>query len=324
MRAYEAHKRSWGLVDFVDQDRLMLELLGNRDLEIQLRERIESGFVDEFQDTSPLQLANFVAISRIARSSVWVGDPKQAIYGFRGTDPDLITHVAPKIQEAAGGTRSTLDKNWRSRPGLVAFFNDAFGPTFHAMGLPPEATRIAKVERDDLPGQATPLAVGRIEREFAASVASGVVDALAEGTEWRVARDSMAEPLAPGDIAIPCRTNGECLGIADALATAGMKVAIERGGLFGTLEARLAIAALRWCAAGETLWRSRNSRISCTKVAASRHGSKPACETIGLKPSRLSSRSPRICAPSRTTASTRRLSSSWTRFSHSVASPSRY
>ncbi|WBK02213.1 UvrD-helicase domain-containing protein [Methylocystis parvus] len=248
MRAYEAHKRSWGLVDFVDQDRLLLELLGNRDLEIQLRDRIESVFVDEFQDTSPLQLANFVAMSRIARSSVWVGDPKQAIYGFRGTDPDLITHVAPKIQEATGGTRSTLHKNWRSRPGLVAFFNDAFGPTFDAMGLPPEATRIAKVERDDLPGQGTALAVWRIEREFAASVVSGVVDALAEGTEWRVARDSMAEPLAPGDIAILCRTNGECLGIADALATAGMKVAIERGGLFGTLEARLAIAALRWCA----------------------------------------------------------------------------
>jgi ATP-dependent exoDNAse (exonuclease V) beta subunit len=248
MQAYEAHKRAWGLVDFVDQDRLVLDLLGNPDLEIQLRERIESVFVDEFQDTSPLQLANFVAMSRLAESSIWVGDPKQAIYGFRGTDPDLITHIAPKIQAATGGTRATLDKNWRSRPGLVAFFNDAFGSTFTTMGLPTEATRIAEVEREDLPGQGTPLAFWRIDRDFAASVAGGVIDALAKGAEWRVAIDGATKPLGAGDVVILCRTNADCLAIADALAVAGVKVAIERSGLFGALEVRLAVAALRWCA----------------------------------------------------------------------------
>jgi len=248
MRGYEAHKRHWGLVDFVDQDRLLLDLLKNQELGVQLRERIESVFVDEFQDTSPLQLANFVAMSGIAQSSVWVGDPKQAIYGFRGTDPDLITHAAPKIQKATGGSRSTLDKNWRSRPGLVAFVNDAFGPSFDAMGLAQDATRTAKVERRDLPAQATPLAIWRIAREPALSVASAIVDALAEGKKWRVARDEKAVPLGAGDIAVLCRTNDECLSVADALAAAGIKVAIARGGLFGTLEGRLALAALRWCA----------------------------------------------------------------------------
>lgn len=248
MRAYEKHKRNWGLVDFVDQDRLALELLGNPDLELQLSERIESVFVDEFQDTSPLQLAVFVAMSRLAKSSVWVGDPKQAIYGFRGTDPDLITYVAPKIQRATGGEESTLDRNWRSRPGLVAFFNDAFAPTFSGMGMSAEKTRINSVERADLPRQGTPLGVWRIDRDLAASVASGIRDALANGAEWAVAREGTTAPLGAGDIAVLCRSNDHCLAIANALATAGMKVAIERSGLFGTLETRLAIAALRWCA----------------------------------------------------------------------------
>jgi ATP-dependent helicase/nuclease subunit A len=248
MEAYEVHKRAWGLVDFVDQDRLTLDLLSNPDIEVQLKERIEAVFVDEFQDTSPLQLANFVAMSRLAESSAWVGDPKQAIYGFRGTDPDLITHVAPKIQAATGGARATLDKNWRSRPGLVAFFNDAFGPTFRATGLPPEATTTKEVARKDLSGQSTPLAVWRIDSDFAGSVAAGVAGALAEGVEWQVAVNDATRPLDAGDVAILCRTNDECLKIADALASAGMKVAIERGGLFGMLEIRLALAALRWCA----------------------------------------------------------------------------
>ena len=252
MRAYEDHKRAWGLVDFVDQDRLALKLLENTDLDLQLRERIESVFVDEFQDTSPLQLAVFVAMSRIAKSSIWVGDPKQAIYGFRGTDPDLITHVAPKIQQATGGGAHTLAKNYRSRPGLVAFFNDAFGPTFAAMGLPPEATRIGEVERADLPGQRTPLGVWHLDGsnidKRAAALAAGVKEALANGGEWTVARDGAAAPLDAGDIAVLCRKNDNCLKVANALATNGLKVAIERGGLFGTLEARLALAALRWCA----------------------------------------------------------------------------
>ena len=248
MRAYEKHKRNWGLVDFVDQDRLALELLGHPDLELQLSERIESVFVDEFQDTSPLQLAVFVAMSRLAKSSIWVGDPKQAIYGFRGTDPDLITYVAPKIQRATGGEELTLDRNWRSRPGLVAFFNDAFAPTFSGMGMSGEKTRINSVERADLPGQTTPLGVWRIDRDLPASVASGIRDVLASGAEWAIARDRTTAPLGAGDIAVLCRSNDHCLAVANALATAGMKVAIERSGLFGTLEARLALAALRWCA----------------------------------------------------------------------------
>ena len=78
-------------------------------------------YVDEFQDTSPLQLALFVALSQIAQTSAWVGDPKQAIYGFRGADPELIARVAPKIQQATGGGGDTLGQNYRSRPGLVVF-----------------------------------------------------------------------------------------------------------------------------------------------------------------------------------------------------------
>ena len=49
--------------------------------------------VDEFQDTNPLQLAIFQRLRQIAPRSRWVGDPKQAIYGFRDTDPELINEV---------------------------------------------------------------------------------------------------------------------------------------------------------------------------------------------------------------------------------------
>ena len=252
MQAYDLHKRKWGLVDFVDQERLALSLFTNPDLTPSLRERIQAVYIDEFQDTSPLQLAVFVALSQIAQSSIWVGDPKQAIYGFRGTDPDLITHVAPKIQAATSGEARTLCQNYRSRPALVSFVNDAFGATFAAMGLPPAATRVDEVYRADLPGQKAPLAIWRIEGKNvelrASSLANGIRQAIAHGSDWIVEHGGAAKPLAAGDIAVLCRTNENCLNLANSLSGLGLKVAIERGGLFGTPEVRLALAALRWCA----------------------------------------------------------------------------
>lgn len=253
MRAYEAHKRAWGFVDFADQDRLALELLGKAELREQLAERVESVFIDEFQDTSPLQLAVFVALSLLAKRTVWVGDPKQAIYGFRGADPDLITHVAPKVMRTTMGTERTLEKNWRSRPGLVAFFNDAFAPTFQAAGMSVEQTRIEETDRKDLPGQGTPIAVWHVEagrglQPRTDGTVAGIVDALANANDWLVDDDGKARPLAPGDVAVLCRGNKACARVAVTLAKAGLKVAIERAGLFGMLEGRLALAALRWCA----------------------------------------------------------------------------
>ena len=253
MQAYDEHKRKWGLIDFVDQERLALRLFSEHDLTTSLSERIETVYVDEFQDTSPLQLALFVAMSQIAQSSAWVGDPKQAIYGFRGADPELIVRVAPKIQEATGGEGlPPLGKNYRSRPGLVSFVNDAFGETFLAMGLPPESVRVDEVDRGDLPDQRTALNVwhmqGRTIADRAAALASGIKERLDRADEWQVEDKGKSRPLAPGDIAILCATNDRCLSISTALASNGLKVAIERDGLFGTPEARLALAALRWCA----------------------------------------------------------------------------
>ncbi len=85
--AYQEHKRGLGVIDFVDQETEALTLLHDEAVREQLREEIDLVLVDEFQDTSPIQLAIFLQLSKIAPRSVWVGDPKQAIYGFRGSDP---------------------------------------------------------------------------------------------------------------------------------------------------------------------------------------------------------------------------------------------
>ena len=99
-----------------------------------LTEEIDLLMVDEFQDTSPIQLALFLKLARLAKHVVWVGDVKQAIYGFRGGDAALMRSVLTALP-AMGGSKETLQYSFRSRPALVALVNELFGTAF--TGLPP-------------------------------------------------------------------------------------------------------------------------------------------------------------------------------------------
>jgi hypothetical protein len=56
----------------------------------EIKDTYKLVFVDEFQDSNPVQLKIFDKLSELVEKSIWVGDPKQAIYGFRGSDAQLI------------------------------------------------------------------------------------------------------------------------------------------------------------------------------------------------------------------------------------------
>jgi hypothetical protein len=96
--------------------------------------------VDEFQDTSPIQLALFLKLARFARQVVWVGDIKQSIYGFRGSDPTLMAAVVQRVT-ADGNEPEILPRSWRSTPALVAYVNNLFVPAF-ADSLKPQQVEL--------------------------------------------------------------------------------------------------------------------------------------------------------------------------------------
>ncbi|MBS1223222.1 MAG: exodeoxyribonuclease subunit beta [Proteobacteria bacterium] len=88
-----------------------------------LRHRYAAALIDEFQDTDPIQYAIFRRIYAGAHHPVFlVGDPKQAIYSFRGAD--IFAYLAARHD----ATRDyTLDVNWRSDPRLLTALNAVFG-----------------------------------------------------------------------------------------------------------------------------------------------------------------------------------------------------
>lgn len=246
LAAYAEHKRQWGALDFVDQEVKAIELLGRADVQARLRESLDLVLVDEFQDTSPLQLAIFLALARLAKRSIWVGDQKQSIFAFRGTDPALMDAALRKVLGSAEPT--TLDKSWRSRPELVDITSDVFAQAFAAQGLPEARVRLTAA-RDEPKGLGAVVEhwslQARNKRDTAWALAAGVSQLLAEGTKVRD-RDTLdVRDATPGDIAVLCSTNEECTLAAEALQAVGIRADVPRLGLLETPEARLVLAGLR-------------------------------------------------------------------------------
>ena len=73
---------------------LALSLLEDDEVAREIAARMRLVAVDELQDTSPLQLALFARLHRLAGRSVWVGDWKQCIFEYAGADPGLMEAVA--------------------------------------------------------------------------------------------------------------------------------------------------------------------------------------------------------------------------------------
>ncbi|MDR1273077.1 MAG: UvrD-helicase domain-containing protein [Odoribacteraceae bacterium] len=86
--------------------------------------------IDEFQDTSTLQWANFrpLVVNTLAEGgkALLVGDVKQSIYRWRNGDWSLLAGGVEREFQAFGIDRARLDRNWRSRPAIVEFNNLLF------------------------------------------------------------------------------------------------------------------------------------------------------------------------------------------------------
>jgi exodeoxyribonuclease V beta subunit len=123
LRRRKADRRVQSFDDMLTRLDEALRAEGGRELQKSLRERFSVALVDEFQDTDPVQYSIFSQIYGGSDVSVFfIGDPKQAIYGFRGAD--VFTYLeAAKV----ANRRYTLGQNWRSEARLVEGVSAIFG-----------------------------------------------------------------------------------------------------------------------------------------------------------------------------------------------------
>jgi DNA helicase-2/ATP-dependent DNA helicase PcrA len=145
-RAYGAHKRAHGLVDFDDLLLLWRAALADGAAGPALRGLFDAVLVDEYQDVNAVQ-ADIVALLRPAGAGLTcVGDDAQAIYAFRGADPAHLRDLGGRFPDL---TVVRLVRNYRSRAPILTLAN-AVRP--QAAGLELALT----AARDGPPGDGSP------------------------------------------------------------------------------------------------------------------------------------------------------------------------
>lgn len=242
---YQAVKQEMGVLDFADQEHQLLGLLDHPEVAAVLKDELDLLMVDEFQDTSPIQLALFLKLARFAKRVYWVGDIKQAIYGFRGSDTALM-HAIVAALPALGGQKEVLPASWRSRPELVKLVNAVFTHAF-TDSLPSEEVALKPTRGDDLPGAALAnwLLDGKNIEDQGSALAAGVRRLVDSGYLVYDKARKIARPVRYGDIALLAASHERVKTWSAALSAQGIPVATAQPGLLATPEATLALACLR-------------------------------------------------------------------------------
>lgn len=219
---YQSYKQTHKMLDYNDMEVYFSQLLEKDEVKAEFG-KYKLVLVDEFQDCNPMQIDIFKRISDIVPRSIWVGDPKQAIYGFRGTDTALVKEVSNQIiHDKNGCIRDRLEVSYRSREELVKHVNGIFLPIFRnaPFDLPDteielEPGRTCKISSPCL--QSWTIKKGNF------SALAYEIKNLVESQETYVEPKDQPERLAQyGDIAILVRKNGTVSNITNALRDFGV------------------------------------------------------------------------------------------------------
>lgn len=257
--AVAREKRRRGELGFDDMlSRLDEALRGDsgETLASAIRQRFPVAMIDEFQDTDPQQYRIFRRIWRRQPETalLLIGDPKQAIYAFRGAD--IFTYMKARGDVAA---HYTLDTNWRSSPGMVGSVNRLFSLSdnpfmFHEIPfLPVKAAAKNKglrftVDAADVPAMnvwlmpGDTVGSGDYQTFMAQLCATQIRDWLSAGQRGRALlwRGETSRPVQASDITVLVRNRLDAAQVREALQTLGIPSVYlsNRDSVFETLEAQ--------------------------------------------------------------------------------------
>ncbi len=119
---YARMKRERGVLDYNDLEHKALALLKNEDIRKEMQEKYAYVFVDEYQDVNPVQDEIVTLVS--GEELFLVGDMKQAIYGFRGSNSGIFKRKQAEFSN--GGTALVMSKNFRSSDAVLSAVNAQF------------------------------------------------------------------------------------------------------------------------------------------------------------------------------------------------------
>jgi ATP-dependent helicase/nuclease subunit A len=218
---YNELKQRAGALDFMDLLLMTRDLVrDNNVVRTSLQQRFTHIFIDEFQDTDPLQVEILLLLAAAdPRESDWrgvrpipgklfiVGDPKQSIYRFRRADVALYQRVKNQLLEC-GAQLEYLTASFRPNSELAGFVNAAFAPLLtesatQAAYAPLNSQRPANLRQPAIVALPVPAPYGdfgkivkwRIDESLPQAVA-GFISWMVRDSGWTItSRDACAQPV---------------------------------------------------------------------------------------------------------------------------------
>ena len=276
---FRAYKRAAALLDFDDLIFAARDLLRDHEPVRQaLASRYAHVLVDEFQDTDPLQLEIFWRLCgermdgadpadwqtyRIRPGALFlVGDPKQAIYRFRGADVAAYVRARDAIRAQGAQNLLSISTNFRSCAGILSFVNQRFEPHMGEDKGQPGFTALDPFHPDPAHGlcvTALPVACAGEDgkasadrkRDCEAEAVAALVARLIGSHEIADRRAGVQRPCRPGDIALLAPTGKDLWRYEQALEQRGIAVATQAGkGFYQRQEVQDLVAIARVLADG--------------------------------------------------------------------------
>ncbi|PKM25846.1 MAG: exodeoxyribonuclease V subunit beta [Gammaproteobacteria bacterium HGW-Gammaproteobacteria-13] len=241
--ARKAAQRLLAFDDLLNKLQQALQSEGGEHLAGTLRTQYPVALIDEFQDTDPVQYRVFHRIYQDAGDLCFVGDPKQAIYAFRGAD--LATYLKARSEAAR---QYSLATNHRSTPELIAALNQLFGRPmpFAEKGLAYQQVGASNKARAQLvlprieDETDAPLALVWLDNDYLGKGEAGtlvacdtarriaaVLSASSQGQAY-FEENSTRTPLKGGDIAVLVASHRQAGEVAAELAARGVP-SVRRG-----------------------------------------------------------------------------------------------
>lgn len=304
MQQLKQMNRQFGFADMLQRLRLALESANGTTLARRMSSQYPVALIDEFQDTSPDQYRIFDLLYRLHDAETphgifLIGDPKQAIYGFRGAD----IHSYLDARRATSGRHYVLNTNFRSSAALVGAVNQLFelaeGSSAQP-GYPAGAFRYRTAQGNPLPFEPVQ-ARGRAERfvtaagsppamtlsyvqqemskvelhQHVSAVCAEQIVSLLNDACAGFLQDEQLTPVKPADIAILVRDRSEARAVRHALQQRGVASVYlsDKDSIFDSDEARdmllwlQAIANPMQAATARAAYATRSANLSLQELA---------------------------------------------------------
>jgi ATP-dependent exoDNAse (exonuclease V) beta subunit len=256
---YQEMKTQSGLIDFGDMVHLAEQNMLNPEFLEEAKQNYDCLIIDEFQDTNPLQFSLLRQFQKAGLPTFIVGDLKQSIMGFQGSDSRLFSSLLTSGELDSEIKVDELKNNWRSTPELMEFINAA-GERLYQDNYQRLTVDDHAVYSSDLPAvhqlvfDKENWSLGKTKSKF--SVNHDGIYALAHHINELLSQETLVtdkntrkkRPIRASDIAVLAPTHKRLTAFAKQLKTFGLNTKLTQQGFLESESSQWTICALQYVA----------------------------------------------------------------------------